>query len=145
MADKGVEVSISVNQWPSIENAPSCDQGVDRLPNGYAGSAQGSEVLGGGDSDLKPPDLNEFQVSQKAQRLNAPALMKSRQDLCQDDIAYGHKFCLEQLIKTFDLGVVGAAEEINPDARIDKRHNSRRIASRSPVQVKRPRKARISC
>ena len=57
------------------------------------------KFLGGGDSDLKPPDLNEFQASQQAQRLKAPALMKSRQDLCQDDIAYGHKFCLEQLIK----------------------------------------------
>ena len=77
--------------------------------------------------------------------MKVAVLIKSLQNLRQDDIAYGHQFRLEQLIEARDLGVVGASEEINPDARIDKRHNSRRIASRSPVQVKRPRKARISC
>ena len=114
MADKGGKVSISVKQRAPIEDAPGCDQGVDRLPNGYASGAQNSEVLGGGDSDLKPPDLNEFQASQQAQRLKVPALMKSRQELCQDDIAYGHHFRLEQLIEARDLGVVGASKRNQP-------------------------------
>lgn len=97
MADKGGKVSISVKQRASIEDAPGCDQGVDRLPNGYASGAQSSEVLGGGDGDFKPPDLNDLQLSQQAQRLmEVPVLIKSLQNLRQDNIAYRHQFSLEQ-------------------------------------------------
>jgi len=115
-----MEISVVVQKWRAMHDAPGSYQEVDRLPDGNAAPAQSTVVAGGLLGNRLPSHRHNFKAAQQyldfARRLLA---VDALQNLAEHEIAQSDLLCSETRPQLADLTRISSVEEIDPDGAID--------------------------
>ncbi len=140
-----IEVAIAVEQLIATHNAAGCKHNVHRSAHGQAKTAKLSIVHGSLDSYITATEHNKLQTTKKpARHIEFLLKLAALQNLGQVQVTNSERLRIKKNFKALCLPRRLAPKVVNPNARIDKNHLSRLMASRSPSHVTLPRSLRIS-
>jgi len=139
--DERFEVAVAEQQLVGILQAKGSDEDVDRLSNRDTARAKQPVVVRRPNcSSGSHHGLHWEGRHRLAGRSMVGVATEALQHLGQDQITHKDRLGAEELVKTARRGIVRAVEVVDPDARVNDDHlSSRRISSRSPSQLSRPR------
>src|SRR5262249_22073454 len=137
------EVMVGMQKRVAVLNAARRNQRVTRFAHCHPEAAQLPIVVGSLHSHLASANRYLGEVVQRlARQLEVLVTAKALQHLRQHQIADGQSLAVQKRVQQVDLWCRCPAEEVDPNARVDKNHLSALIASRSPSQSSFPRSCR---
>jgi hypothetical protein len=142
---ESIEVTVAVKQAETVRDAACRNEHVDSAAHGDAERTKSAEVSCGLDSQVRAANVDLVELPEQPSGFVEPlVVLEALQDLRQNQVANHQSFDAKILIQPLGLRRRLVAEEVDPDAGIDKNHLSRLIASRSPTHSYLPRNLRSS-
>jgi len=149
MARHRMEISVVVQEWRAMRDAPGPDKKIDRLPDCDAALAQSTVIAGRRYGNRLANHRHNFEAAQQnldlARRLLA---IHALQNLAEHEIAHNDLLSAEMRVQLADLTCMAPVEKVYPDGAVDDDQRDARplrLRARLPRQRYLPNAAPTSC